>query len=76
MINIYIAYVLLPLTIILMKQKYSHTYAELTKLQNQIRVELNNFRPCGEPIREERKEKYSKKLYHQKYSQTSICELP
>jgi hypothetical protein len=56
-----------------MKQKYSHTYAELTKLQNQIRVELNRVRPRCELVTEEHRDKSSKRLYHQKFSQTSIC---
>jgi hypothetical protein len=59
-----------------MKPKYEHTYAELTKLKNQIRVELNKIRPYQEQITCEKPEKYSKRLFHQKYSQTSISEPP
>lgn len=57
-------------------KKYSHTYAELTKLQNQIRVELNRVRPHFEQVVFERKEKSTKRHFRQTYSQTSISEPP
>lgn len=44
-------------------------------LQNQIRVELNKIRPFHQQAATEYKDK-TRRLYRQKYSQTSICEPP
>lgn len=59
-----------------MKSKLETTFAELTKLKNQIRVELNRIRPSKEIVVYEKPERSAKKICYKKYSETNIIQPP
>lgn len=55
-----------------MKSKLEHSIAELHKLKNQIRVELNQIRPQQTPFVFEKKEEAKKRFFNNKYETTDI----
>jgi hypothetical protein len=55
-----------------MKSKLETSIAELHKLKNQIRVELNQIRPSKSPLIIEKREHSAKKIFGSKYAATDI----
>jgi hypothetical protein len=55
-----------------MRSKLETSLAELHKLKNQIRVELNQIRPCGPPLQVEKRDHSTKRIFSDKFYPTDI----